>query len=200
LPAPPDTRAPGLRERKKARTRAEIQRQALRLFTEKGYEATTAEEIAAAAEVSESTFFRYFPTKADVALTDDFDPLIAAAFRAQPPQASAIGALRAAFRAVFAPLSVAELEEQRVRMELVLSVPELRSAMIDQFAQAMDMIAGLASERSGRAVGDLAVRTFAGAVVGASMSVIFALADEPGGDFAELVDRALAQLEQGLEL
>jgi transcriptional regulator GlxA family with amidase domain len=54
---------PGLRERKKTKTRAAIREHALRLFREQGYEATTVEQIAEAAEVSHSTFFRYFPTK-----------------------------------------------------------------------------------------------------------------------------------------
>src|ERR687897_2381320 len=88
----------GLRERKKARTRAEIQRQALRLFRERGYEATTVARIAEAAEVSESTFFRYFPTKEDVVLWDEFDPLIFEAFRERPPELSPVRALRGAIR------------------------------------------------------------------------------------------------------
>ena len=85
-------RKAGLRERKKAKTRAEIQRQALRLFRERGYGATTASQIAEAAEVSESTFFRYFPTKEDVVFWDEFDPLIFEAFQAQPPE---MGTVRA---------------------------------------------------------------------------------------------------------
>src|SRR5918997_1620198 len=119
----------GLRERKKARTRAEIQRQALRLFRERGYEATTVARIAEAAEVSESTFFRYFPTKEDVVLWDEFDPLIFEAFKAQPAEADPIRALRDAIRAVLARTSPTEREQLRERVELLLSVPPLRAAL-----------------------------------------------------------------------
>src|SRR6478609_9387847 len=100
----------GLRERKKAKTRAAIQEHALRLFGEQGYAATTVEQIAAAAEVSPSTFFRYFPTKEDVVLYDVLDPPILAAFRAQPAELSPIQALRGAMRDAFAKLPTEELQ------------------------------------------------------------------------------------------
>src|SRR5271165_4994463 len=91
----------GLRERKKARTRAAILQEALRLFHEQGYAATTVEQIAAAAEVSPSTFFRYFPTKEDVVLQDDYDALLLEAFEAQPADLNPIQALRGSLRAIF---------------------------------------------------------------------------------------------------
>src|SRR5579884_1838391 len=84
----------GLRERKKAKTKAAIQHHALRLFQQQGYDTTTVEQIAEAAEISPSTFFRYFPNKEDVVLYDDFDPLIFAAFEAQPADLSPLEAMR----------------------------------------------------------------------------------------------------------
>src|SRR5919198_3405569 len=93
-----DRPALGLRERKKARTRAAIREHALRLFREQGYEATTVEQIAEAAEVSPSTFFRYFPTKEDVVMVDDIDPMMVAAFNAEPPDTPPLRALRNAFK------------------------------------------------------------------------------------------------------
>ena len=63
-----------------------IREHAMRLFRTQGYEATTVQQIIDEVEVSESTFFRYFPTKGHVVLTDDFDPIIVAAFRRQPAE------------------------------------------------------------------------------------------------------------------
>jgi AcrR family transcriptional regulator len=105
LSEPVDRPSVGLRERKKARTRAEIQGHALRLFHQQGYEATTVAQIIEEAEVSESTFFRYFPTKADVVLFDGMDALIVEAFRDQPHELGEIHALRVALQTVFGRLS-----------------------------------------------------------------------------------------------
>jgi AcrR family transcriptional regulator len=68
--------AKGLRERKKLKTRESIQREAMRLIGKQGYEQTTVEQIAAAVEISPSTFFNYFPSKEDVVLYDAYDPVI----------------------------------------------------------------------------------------------------------------------------
>ncbi len=190
----------GLRERKKAKTRAAIQAHALRLFREQGYNATTVEQICEAAEVSESTFYRYFPAKPHVVLWDEFDPLIVAAFKAQPAEHSSLQALRTAFRTVFAQLPPAQRDEQRQRTSLALSVPELRAAMLDQFADAMQLLADTVAERTGQPADSLAVRTLAGAVVGAAMAVMLALSEDADADMAALLDQALAHLETGFAL
>jgi AcrR family transcriptional regulator len=190
----------GLRERKKARTRAAIQAHALRLFREQGYDGTTVQQIIEEAEVSESTFFRYFPTKGDVVLADDIDPLIVEAFRDQPPELTPIQALRGAFATVFGRLSGQEVSDQRDRMRLILSVPELRAGMLDQFVSAMLLLVVVLAERTGRRPDDMAVRTLAGAVVGAAMAVMFAVLDDEGADLADLIDESMARLETGLEL
>jgi len=199
LPQSASTPAAGLRERKKAKTRAVIQQHAFELFDDQGYEGTTVEQIAAAAEVSESTFFRYFPTKAAVVLQDDFDPLIVRAFRDQPAELSTIQALRNALRAAFTQLSPRQMDEQRQRMVLILAAPELRAAMLDQLTQAMGLIADLAAERTGRSPDDLAVRAFAGAVVGVAMAAMFALLEDRSADLSTLLDQAMAHLQTGLQ-
>lgn len=191
---------PGLRERKKARTRATIQRHAFRLFREQGYDTTSVSQIAEAAEVSESTFFRYFPTKEDVVLWDEYDPRIVEVFQAQPAGLSPIAALRAAFRDVLAQLSEAEWAEQRERMALMLSVPPLRAMLVDQIRGPMRLIAEVVAERVGRKPDDPGVRALAGAVLGVGLSVMFAWAEHPDADIVALVDDAMAQLEAGLRL
>ena len=189
-----------LRERKKAKTRAAIQRHALRLFREQGYEATTVEQIAEAAEVSPSTFFRYFRTKEDVALYDDLDPLFIAAFEAQPAELSPIQAMRRALQQVFASVPSEETEQQWERGRLILVVPELRMRMLDQLAEAVHLFAELLAKRVGRRADDFAVRTYAGAVIGALLSTLLTGAADPQADFIGLMDASLAYLEAGLPL
>jgi len=196
---PDATARPGLRERKKARTRAAIRQHALRLFREQGYDATTVEQIAEAAEVSPSTFFRYFPTKEDVVLQDDLDLVWMDAFRAQPRDLGPIAAMRAAVRAAFADLAADDLEQLREAMDLAVAVPAVRARMLEEMARTSQRIAEAVAERSGRNAGDFTVRAVAGAVIGIAMVAWF---DEPGNleAFGDKFERGLALLEAGLPL
>jgi AcrR family transcriptional regulator len=157
-------------------------------------------QIAEAAEVSESTFFRYFPTKEDVVLQDDFDEALVGAFEAQPPELSPVQAMRAAIRAVFAELPPEGRAEIQERTQLVFSVPELRAAAIANFMDTLQQTSELLAARVGRHPDDLAVRTFAGAILGAMMAVSVAALDNPTADYVELIDEAMSHLEAGFSL
>jgi AcrR family transcriptional regulator len=204
----PPARPVGLRERKKARTRAAIRQHALRLFREQGYYATTIEQIADAAEISPATFFRYFPTKEDVVLQDDFDVVSLGALEAQPPELGPVAAFRAASAATLAALSPDDLARFRETVELTAAIPEIRARAIDEFVRTINQIAEAIALRTGRSAEDFEVRTVAGALIGVIMSVTVPSStdiwtSEGMSDVTDMfarIDRALAYLERGLPL
>jgi AcrR family transcriptional regulator len=194
----------GLRERKKARTRASLREHALRLFREQGYQATTVEQIAAAAEVSASTFFRYFPTKEDVVLQDDMDTRMVAALEAQPPELGPVAAARAAAQQVFGSYTAADIDVIRETTNLTMTVPEIRARALDEFARTITVVAEAVAKRAGRSADDLAVRTIAGAIIGVIMAITLpweGWSDQTSfEDTFSRIDGALALLEAGLPL
>ncbi|BCY07780.1 TetR family transcriptional regulator [Actinoplanes sp. L3-i22] len=161
-----------LRERKKAKTRAAIREHAMRLFEEQGYASTTVDQIAEAAEVSPSTFFRYFPAKEDVILVDDYDPMMVEAARAQPPEVPPIEAIRRALREVFDRLTPEVWESERRRQRLFAEVPELRARALNQMAEALDLICDVLAERTGLPADDIRVRAAGGAVAGVVLAIL----------------------------
>ena len=192
---------PDWRQQKKAATRDRIRASALRLFREQGYDATTVEQIAEAAEVSPSTFFRYFPTKEDVVLQDDFDERMFEAFARQPTSLSPVGALRAAIREALATLTPAEWAEFQEMSAIGMAVPEVRARMMDEMSRMIETAADAVAKRTGRSPADLAVRVYAGAVIGAIMAVMGPEAYSEGAVDAEAfgrIDGALAVLEPSL--
>lgn len=183
----------GLRELKKARTRAPIQRQALRLFRERGYEATTVEQIAEAAEVAHTTVFRYFPTKEDLVMSDEADPLLFESLRTQPPELAPVQALRAALRDVLGSFSPDELAAGRDRTVLILSVPALRGAAFGNFVDIMRTVTAILAERPGRSPDD--ARTLTGAAFGIMLDLMLRWSEDPSLDLPAALDEALATLE-----
>nr|WP_238162635.1 TetR family transcriptional regulator [Cohnella sp. AR92] len=195
-----DRRGMGLREWKKAKTMAAIQTQAMKLFREKGFNATTVEQIAEAAEVSPSTFFRYFATKEEVVVKDNFDPYLIDAFRDQPKDFSPLQAICRAIPEALDRISKEELDTLRERNRLIMTVPELRSAVMANMLETTQLIVELVAERVGRKSDDLAVRTFAGALSGTVLSVALLHAEKEDSNFEEMMAEALILLEQGLPL
>ncbi len=201
-----------LRERKKARTRASLREHALRLFREQGYQATTVEQIAAAAEVSPSTFFRYFPTKEDLVLQDDMDTRLLDAFLRQPAGLAPLPAIRAALQETWRSFTSDEWELIRESGRLSMQVPEIRARTMNEFSRIISVMSDGLARRVGRQPDDVRVRAFAGAVMGVMMSVFLPehLAAEDGADLVDeslfgpdtvaRIDEALALLEEGLPL
>jgi AcrR family transcriptional regulator len=182
---------PGLRERKKARTREQIREVALRLFLEEGYEATTVQQVADGAEVSLSTLFRYFPTKARLVLPFDLETLIADAFRAQGPGASVFDVIESAIGCSFDQLSAiseAAARDERASYTLVRA----REALLGEATGTIGLVAQLIGERWGRDPHDPLVQSAAGSVVGVGLAAW--TADRDLGR-----DKALRILKDGLD-
>jgi len=199
LDALPETSL-GRRERKKLRTRALIQREALRLFLAKGFEATTIEEIAEAADIAPSTFFNYFPTKEDVVLQDDLDPVLLEAIHMEPAGLHPVAVLRKAIHHVFSQLTPEQYTIFGRRLALMASNPTLRAAFLNQSASQLDEIVAVVAGRAGRSSDEFAVRNLAGALLGVMMATFLAAANDPDADVLGLADQALAHLEAGLPL
>ena len=184
---------PGMRERKKERTRVAIQHEALRMIAERGYDSTTCEQIAAAADVSPATLFRYFPTKEDIVLQDGYDPVIEAAVLARPVHEPALVALRRGFADAFAEVYRGDVEPIRQRTALILSVPALRSRSREQGASLVAHLSKALVGRRGAGSGDWGAQVTA-ACCAAAVSVAVERWATHGGHLPTLVDEALAAL------
>jgi AcrR family transcriptional regulator len=123
-----------------------IQTEALRLFTEQGYAQTTVEEIADAAAISPRTFFRYFPTKEDVVLWDEYDPQIGELLAARPEEEPVAESFRAIIRETLGGLLRRDPDELLTRVRLLSSVPELRSRFLEMQASWLSSSEGQSSE------------------------------------------------------
>lgn len=193
--------SPGLRERKKQKTRWAIQEQALRLIAEQGYEATTIDQIAAAADISPSTFFRYFRTKEDLIIQDQYDDVLVEGLRTIPVEVPPLEAIRQVIRTAIVTLSPAERAKVLERMQLTMAVPALRARSLDNFFETMNLLQRSIGARVGLDPNHVDLRIMAGAVVGALVGVFDAWAASGGTeDFGALIDHTLTQLAAGLPM
>ncbi|MFF7334658.1 TetR family transcriptional regulator [Streptomyces sp. NPDC008150] len=196
---PADHPRPGLRERKKIKTREGIRAAMYALVEEQGYDATTIEQIAERAEVSPSTVFRYFPTKEDIVLTDEWDPVMLAELRMRPADEPWPVSIRHVVREAIAVGIDEDLAVSRLRARLTAEVPAVRSRMMESMSVTGRMLCGVIAERTGGDPQSLEVRVYAMALVGALMETTLYWADhDHEDDLKELAERALDVLERGL--
>ncbi|MFJ9740321.1 TetR/AcrR family transcriptional regulator [Streptomyces sp. NPDC101166] len=197
--SPADRPRPGLRERKKIKTREAIRAATYALVEEQGYEATTIEQIAERAEVSPSTVFRYFPAKEDIVLTDEYDAVLLEELRGRPADEPWTDSIRHMLREAVRTGVEEDPEVARLRTRLMVEVPAVRSRMMESMSATGRMLCTAIAERTGRAPDSLEVRVHAMSLLGGLMETSLYWAENGHrDDFAELVDRALRVLQHGL--
>jgi AcrR family transcriptional regulator len=195
--APEGAQAEGLRARKKAKTRLAIEDAALALFDEQGYEATTVEEIAARAEVSTTTFFRYFPSKAEVLLSDHAQrlPALHEAILERPLSDSDLVAVRRAVQQEW----VTAIDPHRTahKAQIVATLPVLQGVSYQRGTQWYAAIADALARRRGLGTADerclLAARV-ALSVLAAAVEGWIALGCR--GDLAGAVERSFDHMDE----
>ncbi len=186
----------GLRDRKKLRTREAIRREAMRLIEANGYANTTVEQIAEAADIATSTFFRYFPSKESVLIANDLDLVTVKALSRQPPELSSMEAFRRAIEVTFNALAADEWQAERDRLKIVLSVPELKAAQFEGYRRTVLRLAEAENLRTGRDPTDFEPRVFIGAIAGGLMAAL----DGPPRGIMDRMLRALDFIEAGMPL
>lgn len=175
------------------RTHAALQRAALQLMTERGFDDVTVAEIAAAAGVTEMTAFRHFAVKEDLIVEDLYDAHIAEAIRAQPRELPAIARTARGLAVAWAALDEPAVDGTRDRMRLIALSPRLRAR------------AAIASESSERAISDalaeggvkrLVARIAAAACIAALTAALYDWASSPtAGPLGPRMLHALSVLE-----
>ncbi|MEU0281264.1 TetR family transcriptional regulator [Streptomyces sp. NPDC006195] len=191
----------GLRERKKLRTRTAIRRAAFGLIAEQGYEATTIEQIAEASEVSPSTVFRYFPTKEDIVLTDDYDAVVASVLRSRPAGEPPLESIRFLLDQTLQSILATEYDEAIQRTKLMVEVPAVRARMTETMAESAKLLGDVLAERTGRAPDDLELRLFIAAMLSVVREVTLYWGEHGNqDDLRVLVGHALDSVADGLRL
>jgi AcrR family transcriptional regulator len=193
----------GLRERKKARTREALLDAAMELFSHRGFDGTTIEDIAEACEVSPRTFFRYFPAKEAVLFGDSAGRCTAliGALADQPADARPLDALHAAMRAIARDYRN-DRELLLARSRVVQGSPQLRAYKAEHQRGWEDAVIEELSRRARASHGELSsleLRLVAGVSIASLRAALDVWLDDPRAPALEvLVDRVFAYLSEGL--
>ncbi len=185
----------GLRERKKRRTREAVRLAAFELFEEHGYQNTTIEQIARAADVSSRTFFRYFPNKTALLVPDQLMEPIIERFLAAPAELPPIAAYRYGLTQVFGGFASPEWAVAVARQRLLYTLPEAAGVLYDTYVNGIDLITEALAKRLQRSSEDHRLRITAGAMTGVMMAALHGGPKSP-----ESIFEGLEFLDAGLPL
>ena len=190
-----------LRERNKARARAEIADAALRLFIDRGFDGVTVEEIVSAAGVSRRTFFRYFESKEDALLAEypELNARLGDAL-AITGELNAVDAIRAGLHTMadwYIEQSDAVLARSQVIRAKSMNVGARNLELLSQWER---NVAEAVAERLGAQPGDLVPRAAAAMIVGAFRAALTEwVKSQCKQDLHALIDQALDLIEHGLQ-
>lgn len=181
-------------------TRDELTHIALELFAAKGFDATTLDDIAAAAGIGRRTFFRYFASKNDLPWGDFDDRL--EDMRKHLARLPAATPLMEAVRIAtieFNRMPPEEIHYHRERMALLLRVPTLLAHSTLRFTAWREVVAEYAGLRLGLPPGRLEPQAIAWAALGIALSAYEQWLDHEDSDLTELLDRSLRMLNSGFD-
>ena len=192
--------SPGRRGRPPGTSRRALELIALRLFTDRGFDHTTIEQIAAEAGVSKRTFFRYFSSKASV-LWSEFDhevEVIRAALAGVPSGVPMMDAIRRAVVAAnhYGPHDVPEL---RMRMNLISSVPALHASSTPHYDAWERAISEFVATRIGQPADSLYPLAVGRATLAACRAAYDRWSARADADLTFYLDAALAALAAGFD-
>ncbi len=188
----------GLRELKKTRTREAVQRAAMRLFGTQGYAATTVEQIAAAAEISTATFYRYYSDKEDIVFGADDRDLVEEVIAARPADETVGATMVALFQRLAAEFE-ADKDAVIVRLRLMHGVPGLQARRWATRQKTADLLARMLAPRAHTDPDDRELRLAIGVALAAEYETLYYWAKTGGaGSLAGLLADALARIEPAL--
>jgi AcrR family transcriptional regulator len=197
-----DKTAVGLRERKKLKTRAQLTEAALRLFSERGFDATTIEDIVEQVEVSPRTFFRYFDSKEDVVLGffDDLGQKLRHMLAARPPEEPPFTALRRALGSLV-ELYTALADRVTAAKRLAHDTPAIQARLLDKHARWENWVAeDLAARLGVDPDEDPRPRLIAAVTLAAFSTAVTQWVDSNGRqDLPALLHQALEAVATGLD-
>ena len=186
--------------RRPSTTKTQISELAIALFTERGFDETSVDEIAQAAGIARRTLFRYYPSKNAIPWGDFDDHLSAMRdhLAGLPPDASVAGALRSALIA-FNEVSDDQIAAHRRRMTLLLTVPALQAHSMLMYTGWREVIAGYVASRTGGRAGDHLPQTVGWLMLGVALSSYEQWLADPAANLTALLADGSRILGSGLD-
>src|SRR4051794_9305128 len=185
--------------RPRATTREEIERVAMRLFSTRGFDATTVDDIAAAAGIGRRAFFRYFAAKNDVVWGRFAEGLAGprTALARAPDDRRVVESLHRAIVA-FNALTPDQVPVHRQRMSLIFSAPSLQAHSTLMYASWRAVVADFVAGRVGVPVDDLLPQLVGHLTLGAAVAAYEQWLADADADLAQLLESSVGIAARGI--